>query len=212
MKILMIADEEQQKELQSTKIEYNAEVVFNNTLLNAVDYKNFNSIFILNESWRKFDFNIAEEKPVFINSVIEPLSQLKLPHYVSRMNAWPGFLQREVWEISSNENQSFENIFASLNRKSIPVKDEPGFVAARVMSMIINEAFYALGEGVSTREEINLAMKSGTNYPAGPFEWTEKIGIKNIYTLLEKLSEKENRYHPAPALKKLFLEKPGIDL
>ena len=42
--------------------------------------------------------------------------------------------------------------------------------------MIINEAFLALQEGVSTKEEINTAMKLGTNYPLGPFEWVEKIG------------------------------------
>ncbi len=49
-------------------------------------------------------------------------------------------------------------------------------------------------------------MKLGTNYPNGPFEWAEKIGIEKIYLLLQKLAEKEDRYQPAPALKKLYLE------
>ena len=96
-----------------------------------------------------------------------------------------------------------------LNREVIFVKDEPGLVAARVISMIINEAFFALGENVSSKEEIDLAMKLGTNYPKGPFEWAEKIGMDNIYSLLKKLSEKEERYVPAPALEKLFLETSG---
>jgi 3-hydroxybutyryl-CoA dehydrogenase len=69
--------------------------------------------------------------------------------------------------------------------------------------MIINEAFFALGENVSTKEEIDLAMKSGTNYPYGPFEWSEKIGVENILNLLKKLSEKEERYFPAPTLKNI---------
>ncbi len=62
------------------------------------------------------------------------------------------------------------------------VKDEPGLVSARVISMIVNEAFFALAEGVSTMEEIDVAMKLGTNYPYGPFEWLEKIGVANIYS------------------------------
>jgi 3-hydroxybutyryl-CoA dehydrogenase len=54
--------------------------------------------------------------------------------------------------------------------------------------MIVNEAFIALKEGVSTKEEIDIAMKLGTNYPYGPFEWAEKIGTERIKNLLSKLS------------------------
>jgi 3-hydroxybutyryl-CoA dehydrogenase len=86
------------------------------------------------------------------------------------------------------------------------VKDQPGFVAARVISMIVNEAFFAFGENISTIEEIDKAMKLGTSYPKGPFEWAEKIGVDKIYLLLRKLAEKEERYLPAPALEKLYLE------
>ena len=56
--------------------------------------------------------------------------------------------------------------------------------------MIINEAFIALREGVSTKEEINTAMKLGTNYPYGPFEWAGKIGIERVNALLDKLDNK----------------------
>lgn len=49
-------------------------------------------------------------------------------------------------------------------------------------------------EGISTREEIDIAMKLGTNYPYGPFEWTEKIGIQKIASLLYKLSKNQSRY------------------
>ena len=67
--------------------------------------------------------------------------------------------------------------------------------------MIINEAYYALGENVSIREDIDIAMKLGTNYPYGPFEWTKLIGLKNIYTLLLEMSRENKRYLPAPAMK-----------
>jgi 3-hydroxybutyryl-CoA dehydrogenase len=71
-----------------------------------------------------------------------------------------------------------------------------------VLAMIINEAWFTLGENVSTKQEIDTAMKLGTNYPYGPFEWCNKIGIKNIYSLLKKLSENNARYKPAPLLEK----------
>ena len=60
--------------------------------------------------------------------------------------------------------------------------------------MIINEAYYALEENVSTKQQIDIAMKLGTNYPYGPFEWGEKIGIEKIYLLLKKLSAQNKRY------------------
>jgi 3-hydroxybutyryl-CoA dehydrogenase len=57
-----------------------------------------------------------------------------------------------------------------------------------------------LEEGVSTKEEINTAMKLGTNYPFGPFEWGEQIGISEVKALLEKLTTVNARYQPAKAM------------
>ena len=69
-----------------------------------------------------------------------------------------------------------------------------------MQSPIINEAYYTLGAQVSTREEIDIAMKLGTSYPYGPFEWAAKIGLKRIYELLVELSKVDERYTPAPLL------------
>ena len=55
----------------------------------------------------------------------------------------------------------------------------------------------ALEENISTKQEINTAMKLGTNYPFGPFEWAERIGIEKIYSLLQVLSKESLRYHPS---------------
>ena len=71
--------------------------------------------------------------------------------------------------------------------------------------MIINEAFFALQENVSSKEEIDTAMKLGTNYPFGPFEWAERIGLKNIFELLTGLSKTQSRYEPAALLKQQAL-------
>jgi len=67
--------------------------------------------------------------------------------------------------------------------------------------LLINEAYLALADGVSTEEAIDTAMKLGTNYPFGPFEWAEKIGLPEVYTLLLKLSRQDSRYLPATSLK-----------
>ena len=146
------------------------------------------------------------DKPVFINAVTETLEERKLPSNFSRINGWPGFLKRETWEIASGNRDVVIKVFEQLGWKTIFVKDEPGLVSARVISMIINEAFFALGENVSSIEEIDLAMKLGTNYPYGPFEWSEKIGLQNIYHLLHKLSQTDKRYLIAPLLEKKYLE------
>ena len=95
-------------------------------------------------------------------------------------------------------------VFESLGWNFVFVKDEPGLVAARVICMIINEAFFALQEEVSTIDEIDLAMKLGTNYPFGPFEWENRIGLQNVYRLLKTLSAKDKRYCVSPLLEKKY--------
>src|SRR5206468_5516030 len=98
-------------------------------------------------------------------------------------------------------------VMNALNWKYELVPDIPGMVATRIISMIINEAYFALGDKVSTKEEIDIAMKLGTNYPYGPFEWSEKIGLNKIYFLLKRLFEKEIRYAIAPLLLEEVLQK-----
>jgi 3-hydroxybutyryl-CoA dehydrogenase len=142
-------------------------------------------------------------KPVFINSVIESLAE-KGSSFI-RINGWPGFLKRSIIEASClNESlkTDAEKVAAALNKTIDWVPDIPGFISARVVSMIINEAYFSLQENVSTKEEIDVAMKLGTNYPYGPFEWSEKIGLKNIYDLLKELNKTNSRYQPAALLEK----------
>jgi 3-hydroxybutyryl-CoA dehydrogenase len=139
---------------------------------------------------------------IIVNSPCHTLQEL--PDSFTRINAWPTFLEKAVIEASSKKElvkPVIEKIFEGFGKKIEWTPDKPGFIAARVISMIINEAYLALEEGVSTKEEIDTAMKLGTNYPYGPFEWSKKIGLKNIYTLLETLSVLNKRYQPAPFLK-----------
>jgi len=142
-------------------------------------------------------------KPVFVNSMNKTIVEIGLPFI--RINAWPGFLKRNIAEVSIadevNKNKA-EKILSLLNRKAEWVPDVKGFISPRIVSMIINEAYFTLEENVSTKEEIDIAMKLGTNYPFGPFEWSKKIGLKNIAALLTELSLTEKRYQPASLLLK----------
>jgi 3-hydroxybutyryl-CoA dehydrogenase len=141
-----------------------------------------------------------ETQPVIINSVINPLTELTSG--CTRINGWNTFLKRPVIEAAGYDNlkKKAEGIFSFFNKKVEWVADIAGFISPRVVASIINEAFFALEEQVSTKEEIDIAMKLGTNYPYGPFEWSEKIGIKNIHALLKRLSEEQKRYEPAALL------------
>jgi 3-hydroxybutyryl-CoA dehydrogenase len=136
-------------------------------------------------------------KTVIINSVTDTLN--KIDEAFVRINAWPTFLQGPIVEASATRDDAkkkTEILFSLLNKTVEWLPDAPGFVSARVISMIINEAFFALEEGVSTPQEIDTAMKLGTAYPYGPFEWSNKIGLQNIVNLLTALSHQNSSYTP----------------
>lgn len=145
-------------------------------------------------------------QPVFINSVVKTLTDLRAANNVYRMNGWPTFLGRSVWEIAGQADELIISLFKSLHITVRKVKDEPGFISARVIAMIINEAFFAVEDQVSSKPEIDTAMKLGTNYPFGPFEWAERIGCAQILGLLQKLYATDNRYKPADLLIKEVTE------
>lgn len=142
-------------------------------------------------------FSTVTNKPVFVSAVIQTLPELG--GNISRINAWNGFLRRDTIEVVTKDNEA-RTILQRLGWKYQQVPDVAGMIAPRVISMIINEAYFALGDDVSTKPSIDTAMKLGTNYPYGPFEWSEKIGLHNIYRLLVKLGASDERYLPAPAL------------
>lgn len=137
---------------------------------------------------------------VFANAVIT--EKHFLPANYIRVNAWNGFLENEFLEIVAlPENVvAVTEIMKQLKQKFNFVPDIAGMISPRIICMIINEAYFALGEEISTKEEIDTALKLGTNYPFGPFEWSEKIGLKNVYALLKKLNSEGLRYSIAPKL------------
>ena len=143
---------------------------------------------------------------IIINSVIKRLRDIRQDFI--RINGWNTLLKRPVMEASVNNallKVKAEELFLNLGKKTEWVPDITGFITARVIASIINEAFFALQETVSTKDDIDTAMKLGTNYPYGPFEWGKMIGLQQIYSLLAALSIEQNSYQPAALLKQTVL-------
>ena len=147
---------------------------------------------------------------VFLNSVKTTLTQLAIGKEIQAsifgFSGMPSFLNREVLETTipnKESNATLEKTCSQLNTKYKIVEDRAGMVTPRIICMIINEAYFAIEENVASHSDIDRAMKLGTNYPYGPFEWCDKIGIKNVYELLNavQMDTKDDRYRICELLK-----------
>lgn len=100
-----------------------------------------------------------------------------------------------------------ETFFRALGKEPVRVKDAPGLIFARILSLIINEATRSLDEGVAPAEEIDTAMRLGVNYPSGPLRWADRIGVDEVLAVLEGLQREtgDDRYRPATLLSKMVL-------
>jgi 3-hydroxybutyryl-CoA dehydrogenase len=187
MILAVLASDMQKKEIAASPFFQKHEVVFSENI----------SLWAHHAADAYFDFGFAPSaekiekfakllpRPVLINAVTETLDDIH-PEFI-RFNGWPGFLKGKYLEASANK-ETKERASALFEDQILFVKDEPGFVSPRIVSMIINEAYFTLEAGTSTKEEIDIAMKLGTGYPYGPFEWGEMIGLQRVSELLLKLS------------------------
>lgn len=204
MQIIVLTNESLKEELLSHGTQPGAELVFISNINEFSAYPNASAFIDLLFENKKERVQILENllpATVIINSAEHRLTETNSSFV--RINGWNTFLQSAIIEASASEEQKqkAEIVLLQFNKKIEWLPDEAGFITPRVISAIINEAFIALEEGVSTKDEIDKAMKLGTNYPYGPFEWAVKIGLKNITSLLTKLSVQQNRYTPSPLLK-----------
>ncbi len=95
-----------------------------------------------------------------------------------------------------------EAFWTGLGLASARVADGPGLVRARLLCAVVNEAAAALADGVASAEDIDIAMRLGTNYPRGPLAWGDLIGLDVVLGVMRGLQDEfgEDRYRPAPLL------------
>lgn len=103
----------------------------------------------------------------------------------------------------------FWRLAKELGKTPIASKNSPGFVLNRILIPMINEAIYALYEGISTADEIDAAMKLGANHPIGPLALADLIGLDTVLAILKTLQKElgENKYAPCPLLEKYVAQK-----
>lgn len=164
-----------------------------------------------------------KDKPVLVSSVKKSLAEAVSQYAKSvdcvlvGINALPTFIERNMLEISlykTNNQSHVEKLLTSMKVPYAIVKDRIGMATPRVVCMIINEACYTLQEGTATIHDIDTSMKLGTNYPMGPFEWANRIGISNVYEVLETVytDTHDERYKICPLLKRQYLLKEPFKL
>jgi 3-hydroxybutyryl-CoA dehydrogenase len=104
--------------------------------------------------------------------------------------------------------EASEQAFRGLGLHTERVQPAAAGVLARIVCQVINESAFALGEGVGSVDDIDTGMMLGLSHPRGPFAWMREIGPGQVLRTIEALGDeyREERYRPAPALRRLAAE------
>lgn len=198
MKIVVRCTIDQQNEILQKPIASNVSFNFMNS--SFAEFINSTGDIFFDLIDDEIDYSTYNTNDLFFkNAVVSTRNEL--PSNCIRINGWAGFIQREIIELATKTHEQYvAETMQVLGWKYLLVPDECGMIAPRIIAMIINEAYFGLEDKISTKSEIDTAMKLGTNYPYGPFEWSEKIGLHKIYQLLSALSKQDKRYTPANLL------------
>jgi 3-hydroxybutyryl-CoA dehydrogenase len=161
------------------------------------------------------DKHCSSQIPVFTSSLCIPVSELcsasKFPERLIGAGLYNTFSNAKLMEIAPSKIsdagvlENAEKFLSECGINYTKVPDRTGLVFPRIVSMIINEAAQVYAEKIATKEDIDTAMKLGTNYPFGPLEWADKLGVDLVFEILSSLQKYygEDRYRPHPLLREM---------
>jgi 3-hydroxybutyryl-CoA dehydrogenase len=151
---------------------------------------------------------------VLVLCVDGSLAELDLQGGAVGFHALPPFEESGLVELTrgaetpAGDAERAERFFNSLGKHVEWVGDGPGLVLGRIACQLVNEAAFAVAEGVGTPEDVDTAMRHGYNYPRGPLEWADTMELDHVLATLDALHEElgEERYRPAPLLRRMVAD------
>jgi len=167
------------------------------------------------EIFRKLDETVKEGAILASNTSSIPITKIaavtKRPEKVIGMhfmNPVPVMKLVEVIRGHATSEETFQTTAAlvtKLEKEMAVSQDYPGFIVNRILMPMINEAVFALYEGIATMEDIDKGMKLGTNQPMGPLTLADFIGLDTCLAIMNVLYEgfKDPKYRPCPLLVKM---------
>ncbi|MBM6619411.1 3-hydroxyacyl-CoA dehydrogenase [Bacillus suaedaesalsae] len=148
-----------------------------------------------------FATNTSTMSPTEIASFTSRPERVIAMHFFNPVHKMPLIEIVKGLETSDETATIVNEVAKKMGKETVTINEFPGFVTSRISALVGNEAFYMLQEGLGSPEEIDKAIKLGLNYPMGPFELGDLVGLdtrlNNLRYLHEKLGEK---YRPAPLL------------